>query len=56
MVEGDYLEDLSVDGCTSRMGGMDCFDLAQDREGQVAGSCECGDDTLGFTKCGEFLY
>jgi hypothetical protein len=32
MMEGDHLEDLGVDGSTSRMGGMDCFDLAQDRD------------------------
>jgi len=30
-MEGDHLEDLSGDGSTSRMGGMDRFGLAQDR-------------------------
>jgi hypothetical protein len=29
---------------------MDWIDL-----GQVAGSCECGNEPLGSTKCGEFL-
>ena len=32
MMEGDHLEDLGVDRSTSRMGSMDCFDLAQDRD------------------------
>jgi hypothetical protein len=34
-------------------GGMDWIGLAQDR--QVTGSCECGNETLGSIKCGEFL-
>jgi len=25
------------------------------RTGGLAGSCECGNETLGFVKCGEFL-
>jgi hypothetical protein len=33
--------------------GTDWSDLAQDR-GQVAGSCECGNEPSGFIKCGEF--
>jgi hypothetical protein len=33
---------------------MDWLDLAQDRE-QVAGSCDCGFEFSGSTKCGEFL-
>ena len=34
------------------MGGMDWIELAQ---GQVAGTCECGNESLGSIKCGEFL-
>jgi hypothetical protein len=26
------------------------------REGQVAGSCECGNEPSGSIKCGEFFY
>jgi len=38
----------------SRMGrGMDWIDLAQDR-GRLGGTCECGNETLGSIKCGEF--
>jgi hypothetical protein len=33
---------------------MDRIELAQDR-GQVAGSCECGNEPPGSTKCGEFI-
>jgi len=32
---------------------MDWIELAQ--EGQVAGTCECGNEASGSTKCGEFL-
>jgi hypothetical protein len=35
------------------MGGMDWLDLAQD--GQVVGSCECGNEPSGCIKCEEFL-
>jgi hypothetical protein len=34
-------------------GSMDWIELAQDREG--AGSCKCGNEPSGSTKCGEFL-
>jgi len=33
---------------------MDRIDLAQDK-GQVAGCRECGNDSLDFLKCEEFL-
>ena len=41
--------DLQGSGC----GGMDWIELAQDR--QVAGTCECGNEPSGSTKCEEFL-
>jgi hypothetical protein len=34
--------------------GMDWIDMAQDT-GQVAGSCECGNESSGSIKRGEFL-
>ena len=36
------------------MGGYE-LDLAGSGCGQVAGTCECGNETLGSIKCGEFL-
>jgi len=35
-------------------GGMDWIELAQ-RQGQEAGTCECGNEHSGSVKCGEFL-
>ena len=35
------------------VGGMDWVELAED--GQVAGTCECGNELSGSIKCGEFL-
>jgi hypothetical protein len=43
--------DLQEVGCR----GMDWMDMAQDREGQMAGTCECGDELSGSIKSGEFL-
>jgi len=34
-------------------GGMDWFDLAQDRD--MAGARECGNKPSGSIKCGEFI-
>ena len=31
------------------------LDLCGSGQGQVAGTCECGNEPLGSTKCGEFL-
>ena len=42
-----YLQEV---GCE----GMDWTELAQDR-GQVAGTCDCGNEPSGSVKCGEFL-
>jgi hypothetical protein len=32
------------------------LDQSDSGEGQVAGTCECGNEPLGSTKFGEFLY
>jgi hypothetical protein len=32
---------------------MDWFELAEDT-GQIAGTCECGNESSGFLKCEEF--
>jgi len=40
--------DLQEVGC----GGMDWIKLAQ---GQVTGTCECGNEPSGSINCGEFL-
>ena len=36
-------------------GDMDWIELSKDREGQVSGTCECGNELSGSIKCGEFL-
>ena len=46
--EDNIKMDLQEMGC----GGMDWIELAL---GQVAGTCECGNEPLGSVKCGEFL-
>jgi len=43
--ENNIKMDLQEVGC----GGMDWI------EGQVAGTCECGNEPSGSIKCGEFL-
>jgi len=59
--ETDHLEDPGIDGriilrLTSGSGmwgyGMD---RVGSRYGQVAGTCECGNEPSGSIKCGEFL-
>jgi hypothetical protein len=35
-----------------RRNGLDC---PASRKGQVAGTCECGNEASGSIKCGEFL-
>jgi hypothetical protein len=42
--------DLQEVGCE----GMDWIEMAQNRH-RVAGTCECGNETSGSIKCGEFL-
>ena len=47
----DYIKmDLQEVGCR----GMNWMELAQDN-GQVAGTCECGNKPSGSVKCGEFV-
>ena len=59
-MEGSIQMVLQEVGC----GGMDWIKLAQDKDrldevgsgqGQVAGTCECGDEPSGYIECGEFL-
>jgi hypothetical protein len=57
--EKDHLEDPSVDGMIilkwiSKKRDGDGVDQSGSGEGQVAGSCECGNKPLGSTKCREF--
>ena len=42
--------DLQEEGC----GGADWIKPGSEY-GQEAGTCECGDETSGSVKCGEFL-
>jgi hypothetical protein len=58
---GDNLEDLGVDKrlilksiLKKYAGGLYRIDLAQYR-GQVASSCECGNEPSDSVKCGNFL-
>ena len=48
--EDNIKMDLQEVGC----GVMDWIDLAQDMD-KVAGTCECGNEASGSTKCVEFL-
>jgi hypothetical protein len=58
---GNLMVNLGVDGRiilngssrNSMEGGVDCIHQVQ--EGQVAGSCECGNEPSGFIHSGEFL-
>jgi hypothetical protein len=58
---GEPEGDPGLDGNNSKMdqfevgcGGVDWIELAQNRE-RWKGTCECGNEPLGFIKCGEFL-
>jgi hypothetical protein len=46
-------DNIKMDLQKVRCGNMDWIELAQDR--QVAGICECGNESLVSIKCGEFL-
>jgi hypothetical protein len=58
--EGEYLEDLGVDGrillkwiFRISVGVMGCIDLAEGRNRWRF--CECSNERSGFVKCGEFF-
>jgi hypothetical protein len=51
--EDNMKMDLREVGWGGVGGGMDWIDLAED--GQVLGSCECGNQPLDFVECWEFL-
>jgi hypothetical protein len=58
----DHLEDLGVD-CRIILKWIFRTDDGEARTGflwlkiaQVAGACECGNESSGATKCGEFLH
>ena len=60
--ERDHLENPGVDvrivlrWIFRKWGGGGCaVDRAGSGEGQVAGTCECGNEPSGSIKCGEFL-
>ena len=59
--ERSYLEDPGLDGRitlngSSRTAMEGCgLDLCGSGQGQVVGSCECGNELSGSVKCGEFL-
>ena len=43
---------VTVDIQKEGYGGMDWIEQTQD---QMAGACECGNETSYFVKCGEFI-
>ena len=61
MREREHLEDLSIDGgyCIEldlhKVGRGAWTGLIWLRTGTVAGSCGCGNELMGFLKCGELL-
>ena len=60
--ERDHLGDPDVDGriilrwIFEKWVGRYGLDLSGSGEGQVAGTCECGNEHSGSIKCGEFFY
>jgi hypothetical protein len=58
---GDHLKDPRVDEriilkwTCKRLDGGHGLDQSGSELGQVASSCECGDEPSGSIKCGEFL-
>jgi hypothetical protein len=56
-MERDNLEDLHIDGIIILELVFKKWDGVHglDSSGLVAGTCECNDEPLGFTKCREFL-
>ena len=61
MRERDHLEDLGIEGRIILIYIFRTWEREQELasfgtgQGQVVGSCECGDELLGSIKCREFL-
>ena len=59
--EGAHLKDLGVDEriifkwVLEKWDAGHGLDRSGSEQGQVAGSCKCGNKHLGFIECGEFL-
>ena len=59
--EGDHLENLAIGGrivlkwIFRKWDGGHGLDCSGSRQGQVAGSCECGNELSGSIKWGNFL-
>jgi len=49
-----WKDNIKTDLQEVRCGCMDWIELAQD-SGQVAGTCDCGNEVSGSIKCGECL-
>ena len=60
--EGDDFEDSGLDvriilkWILEKWDGGHGLDSSGSGQGQVAGCCECGNELLGFMKCGKFEY
>jgi hypothetical protein len=59
--KGDHLKDPDVDGgiilkrIFKKWDGRHGLDRSGSEQGNLAGSCECGNEPSGLIKCGEFI-